>query len=149
MLCLCLYMQVPILEQTEFEYFESDSLPAHLKSLFKLSLFLPSDEFTSYRKWRKVCHLHCVLQIKYFPVCLLSAFVLLVCCLYSKMKLRLIFRDYCSRWGVFCPLHACPTLIRNGINEFNLDCMTTDAQFHDTRANNNTHTVLKPSLKWE
>ncbi|KAG5840761.1 calcium-binding mitochondrial carrier protein SCaMC-2-A [Anguilla anguilla] len=51
MLCLCLY--VPNSDQTEFEYFESNGLPSELKSLFKLSLFLPSQEFSTYRKWRK------------------------------------------------------------------------------------------------
>ncbi|KAL2100100.1 hypothetical protein ACEWY4_004494 [Coilia grayii] len=39
--------------QTAFEYFESNGLPSELKSLFKLSLFLPSEEFSTYRKWRK------------------------------------------------------------------------------------------------
>lgn len=59
MLCLCLYVPVHISEERiEFEYFESESLPAQLKSLFKLSLFLPSQEFDSYRKWRKVCSLY-------------------------------------------------------------------------------------------
>ncbi|XP_059406646.1 calcium-binding mitochondrial carrier protein SCaMC-2-B isoform X6 [Carassius carassius] len=53
MLCLCLYVSVHISERIELQYFESDSLPAQLKSLFKLSLFLPSQEFDSYRKWRK------------------------------------------------------------------------------------------------
>uniref|UniRef100_A0A8C9WLL6 Solute carrier family 25 member 25a n=1 Tax=Scleropages formosus TaxID=113540 RepID=A0A8C9WLL6_SCLFO len=54
MLCLCLYVPVPDSSQAEFEYFESNGLPSELKSLFKLSLFLPSQEFSSYRKWRKV-----------------------------------------------------------------------------------------------
>jgi len=58
MLCLYLYVPVHISERVEFEYFESDSLPAQLTSLFKLSLFLPSQEFDSYRKWRKVCYLY-------------------------------------------------------------------------------------------
>ncbi|XP_018587245.2 calcium-binding mitochondrial carrier protein SCaMC-2-A [Scleropages formosus] len=53
MLCLCLYVPVPDSSQAEFEYFESNGLPSELKSLFKLSLFLPSQEFSSYRKWRK------------------------------------------------------------------------------------------------
>ncbi|KAI1900672.1 hypothetical protein AGOR_G00052320 [Albula goreensis] len=53
MLCLCLYVPVPNSDQTEFEYFESNGLPSELKSLFKLSLFLPSQEFSTYRKWRK------------------------------------------------------------------------------------------------
>ncbi|XP_058632174.1 calcium-binding mitochondrial carrier protein SCaMC-2-B isoform X4 [Onychostoma macrolepis] len=53
MLCLCLYVPVHISERIELQYFESASLPAQLKSLFKLSLFLPSQEFDSYRKWRK------------------------------------------------------------------------------------------------
>uniref|UniRef100_A0A673JPL6 Uncharacterized protein n=1 Tax=Sinocyclocheilus rhinocerous TaxID=307959 RepID=A0A673JPL6_9TELE len=55
MLCLCLYIPVHISERIEFEYFESDSLPAQLKSLFKLSLFLPSQEFDSYRKSVLLC----------------------------------------------------------------------------------------------
>ncbi|KAJ8388751.1 hypothetical protein AAFF_G00129840 [Aldrovandia affinis] len=53
MLCLCLYVPVPNSDQTEFEYFESNGLPSELKSLFKLSLFLPSQEFSTYRKWKK------------------------------------------------------------------------------------------------
>ncbi|MFT7796787.1 calcium-binding mitochondrial carrier protein SCaMC-2-B-like [Arapaima gigas] len=53
MLCLCLYVPVPDSNQAEFEYFESNGLPSELKSLFKLSLFLPSEEFSSYRTWRK------------------------------------------------------------------------------------------------
>ncbi|KAJ8285751.1 hypothetical protein GJAV_G00030520 [Gymnothorax javanicus] len=53
MLCLCLYVPVLTSDQTEFEYFESNGLPSELKSLFKLSLFLPSQEFSTYRKWRK------------------------------------------------------------------------------------------------
>ncbi|XP_006640825.1 calcium-binding mitochondrial carrier protein SCaMC-2-B isoform X8 [Lepisosteus oculatus] len=53
MLCLCLYVPLPNSDQTEFEYFESNGLPSELKSLFKLSLFLPSQEFTTYRKWRQ------------------------------------------------------------------------------------------------
>ncbi|XP_028829564.1 calcium-binding mitochondrial carrier protein SCaMC-2-B isoform X5 [Denticeps clupeoides] len=53
MLCLCLYVPVPSSSQIEFEYFESNGLPSELKSLFKLSLFLPSEEFSAYRKWRK------------------------------------------------------------------------------------------------
>lgn len=54
MLCLCLY--VPVLDTVEgkFEYFESGQLPAELKSLFKLSLFIPSHELITYRRWRKV-----------------------------------------------------------------------------------------------
>ncbi|KAI3372919.1 hypothetical protein L3Q82_023368, partial [Scortum barcoo] len=36
------------------EYFESNGLPSELKSLFnKLSVFLPSQEFSTYQKWRK------------------------------------------------------------------------------------------------
>ncbi|XP_063066450.1 calcium-binding mitochondrial carrier protein SCaMC-2-B isoform X2 [Engraulis encrasicolus] len=53
MLCLCLYVPVPSQHQTAFEYFESNGLPSELKSLFKLSLFLPSEEFSTYRKWRQ------------------------------------------------------------------------------------------------
>ncbi|MBN3319433.1 SCM2B protein, partial [Atractosteus spatula] len=53
MLCLCLYVPLPNSDQTEFEYFESNGLPSELKSLFKLSLFLPSQEFTTYREWRQ------------------------------------------------------------------------------------------------
>ncbi|XP_012693257.1 calcium-binding mitochondrial carrier protein SCaMC-2-B isoform X6 [Clupea harengus] len=53
MLCLSLYVPVPSQNQTAFEYFESNGLPSELKSLFKLRLFLPSEEFSTYRKWRK------------------------------------------------------------------------------------------------
>lgn len=54
MLCLCLY--VPLGEaQTEFQYFESKGLPAELKSIFKLSVFIPSQEFSTYRQWKQVC----------------------------------------------------------------------------------------------
>ncbi|XP_044051160.1 calcium-binding mitochondrial carrier protein SCaMC-2-A [Siniperca chuatsi] len=53
MLSLCLYVPVsnsdPIVE-----HFESNGLPSELKSLFnKLSVFLPSQEFSTYQKWRK------------------------------------------------------------------------------------------------
>ncbi|XP_043541712.1 calcium-binding mitochondrial carrier protein SCaMC-2-like isoform X2 [Chiloscyllium plagiosum] len=53
MLCLCL--TVPVLDnlEREFEYFESERLPAKLKSLFRLSLFIPSQELSTYRKWRQ------------------------------------------------------------------------------------------------
>ncbi|XP_062844281.1 calcium-binding mitochondrial carrier protein SCaMC-2-B isoform X2 [Trichomycterus rosablanca] len=53
MLCLCLYVPVTNAVQTECDYFESNSLPAELKSLFKLSLLLPSQELHTYRKWRQ------------------------------------------------------------------------------------------------
>ncbi|XP_029503991.1 calcium-binding mitochondrial carrier protein SCaMC-2-B isoform X3 [Oncorhynchus nerka] len=53
MLCVCLCVPFPNSEHTEFEYFESNGLPAELKSLFKLSIFLPSQEFSTYRNWRK------------------------------------------------------------------------------------------------
>ncbi|XP_030641776.1 calcium-binding mitochondrial carrier protein SCaMC-2-B isoform X4 [Chanos chanos] len=53
MLCLCFYVPVPNSDQIEFEYFESNGLPSELKSLFKLSLFLPTQELTTYQKWRK------------------------------------------------------------------------------------------------
>ncbi|KAG9335369.1 hypothetical protein JZ751_005291 [Albula glossodonta] len=53
MLCLCFYVPVPGADQAEFEYFESNGLPSELNSLFKLSLFLPSQEFSTYRNWRK------------------------------------------------------------------------------------------------
>ncbi|XP_023696578.1 calcium-binding mitochondrial carrier protein SCaMC-2-A isoform X1 [Paramormyrops kingsleyae] len=53
MLCLCLYVPVSDSDQIEFEYFESNGLPSELKSLFKLSLFLPSQDFSTYQKWRK------------------------------------------------------------------------------------------------
>ncbi|XP_020325792.2 calcium-binding mitochondrial carrier protein SCaMC-2-B-like [Oncorhynchus kisutch] len=53
MLGLCLYVPVPNSDAAEFEYFESNGLPSELKSLFKLSVFLPSQEFSTYRKWRK------------------------------------------------------------------------------------------------
>lgn len=54
MLCLCLYVPVTNSDRVEVEYFESDGLPLELKSLFKLSVLLPSQEFSTYRNWRKV-----------------------------------------------------------------------------------------------
>lgn len=54
MLCLCLYVPVLGESQTEFEYFESKGLPAELKSIFRLSLFIPSQEFSTYRQWKQV-----------------------------------------------------------------------------------------------
>ena len=54
MLCLCLYVPVFGEAQTEFEYFESKGLPAELKSIFRLSLLIPSQEFSTYRQWKQV-----------------------------------------------------------------------------------------------
>lgn len=55
MLGLCLYVPVSNSDPVEVEYFESNGLPSELKSLFnKLSVFLPSQEFSTYQKWRKV-----------------------------------------------------------------------------------------------
>ena len=55
MLGLCLYVPVSNSDPIEVEYFESNGLPSELKSLFdKLSVFLPSEEFSTYQKWRKV-----------------------------------------------------------------------------------------------
>uniref|UniRef100_A0A8C1VCN1 Uncharacterized protein n=1 Tax=Cyprinus carpio TaxID=7962 RepID=A0A8C1VCN1_CYPCA len=54
MLCLCLYVPVHNSDQVEVEYFESNGLPSELKSLKSLSVLLPSQEFSTYRKWRKV-----------------------------------------------------------------------------------------------
>ncbi|XP_071368621.1 calcium-binding mitochondrial carrier protein SCaMC-2-A [Centroberyx affinis] len=53
MLGLCLYVPVPNSDPIEVEYFESNGLPSELKSLFKLSMFLPSQEFSTYQRWRK------------------------------------------------------------------------------------------------
>ncbi|KAM4576834.1 calcium-binding mitochondrial carrier protein SCaMC-2-A isoform 2-T2 [Odontesthes bonariensis] len=54
MLGLCLYVPMSNSEAVEVEYFESNGLPSELKSLFdKLSVFLPSEEFSTYQKWRK------------------------------------------------------------------------------------------------
>ncbi|XP_015500398.1 mitochondrial adenyl nucleotide antiporter SLC25A25 isoform X5 [Molothrus aeneus] len=53
MLCLCLYVPVFGERQTEFEYFESKGLPAELKSIFRLSLLIPSQEFSTYRQWKQ------------------------------------------------------------------------------------------------
>ncbi|KAK7933756.1 hypothetical protein WMY93_004652 [Mugilogobius chulae] len=54
MLGLCLYVPVSNADPVEVEYFESNGLPSELKSLFnKLSVFLPSQEFSAYQKWRK------------------------------------------------------------------------------------------------
>lgn len=55
MLCLCLYVPLIGEAQTEFQYFESKGLPAELKSIFKLSVFIPSQEFSTYRQWKRVC----------------------------------------------------------------------------------------------
>lgn len=55
MLGLCLYVPVSNSDPIEVEYFESNALPSELKSLFnKLSVFLPSQEFSTYQRWRKV-----------------------------------------------------------------------------------------------
>lgn len=55
MLGLCLYVPVSNSDPVEVEYFESNGLPSELKSLFnKLSVFLPSQEFSTYQKWRQV-----------------------------------------------------------------------------------------------
>ncbi|KAG5281530.1 hypothetical protein AALO_G00073290 [Alosa alosa] len=53
MLSLCLYVPVSNSDPIEVDYFESNGLPSELKSLFKLSVLLPSQEFTTYQKWRK------------------------------------------------------------------------------------------------
>ncbi|CAL8333918.1 unnamed protein product [Arctogadus glacialis] len=53
MLGLCLYVPIPYSDPIEVQYFESDRLPTELKSLFKLSVFLPSQELSKYQKWRK------------------------------------------------------------------------------------------------
>lgn len=54
MLGLCLYVPVSNSDPVAVEYFESNGLPSELKSLFnKLSVFLPSEEFSTYQKWRK------------------------------------------------------------------------------------------------
>lgn len=55
MLGLCLYVPGSNSDSVEVEYFESNGLPSELKSLFnKLSVFLPSQELSTYQKWRKV-----------------------------------------------------------------------------------------------
>ncbi|XP_041431168.1 calcium-binding mitochondrial carrier protein SCaMC-2 isoform X4 [Xenopus laevis] len=53
MLCLSLYVPVFDQSQAEFQYFESDELPSELKSIFSLSLLIPSQEFSNYRQWRQ------------------------------------------------------------------------------------------------
>ncbi|XP_077457484.1 calcium-binding mitochondrial carrier protein SCaMC-2-A-like [Stigmatopora argus] len=54
MLSLCLYVPVSNSDPVEVDYFESNGLPTELNSLFnKLSVFLPSQEFSTYQKWRK------------------------------------------------------------------------------------------------
>ncbi|XP_051924965.1 calcium-binding mitochondrial carrier protein SCaMC-2-A [Hippocampus zosterae] len=54
MLALCLYVPVSNSDPVEVDYFESNGLPTELNSLFnKLSVFLPSQEFSTYQKWRK------------------------------------------------------------------------------------------------
>lgn len=55
MLGLCLYVPASNSDPIEVEYFESNGLPSELKSVFnQLSVFLPSREFSTYQKWRKV-----------------------------------------------------------------------------------------------
>lgn len=55
MLGLCLYVPVSNSDPVEVEYFESNGLPSELKTLFnRLSVFLPSQEFSAYQRWRKV-----------------------------------------------------------------------------------------------
>ncbi|XP_054628380.1 calcium-binding mitochondrial carrier protein SCaMC-2-A [Dunckerocampus dactyliophorus] len=54
MLALCLYVPVSNSDPVEVDYFESNGLPSELNSLFtKLSVFLPSQEFSTYQRWRK------------------------------------------------------------------------------------------------
>ncbi|XP_054466345.1 calcium-binding mitochondrial carrier protein SCaMC-2-A [Anoplopoma fimbria] len=54
MLGLCLYVPVSNADPVEVKYFESNGLPSELKSLFEqLSVFLPSQEFSAYQRWRK------------------------------------------------------------------------------------------------
>ncbi|XP_056274789.1 calcium-binding mitochondrial carrier protein SCaMC-2-A [Pseudoliparis swirei] len=54
MLGLCLYVPVSNADPVEVDCFESKGLPSQLKSLFnKLSVFLPSQEFSAYKRWRK------------------------------------------------------------------------------------------------
>nr|XP_057926201.1 calcium-binding mitochondrial carrier protein SCaMC-2-A [Doryrhamphus excisus] len=54
MLALCLYVPVSNSDPVEVDYFESNGLPSELNSLFtKLSVFLPSQEFSAYQRWRK------------------------------------------------------------------------------------------------
>lgn len=55
MLGLCLYVPVSNSDKIEVDIFESKGLPSELKSVFnKLSVFLPSQEFSTYQKWRQV-----------------------------------------------------------------------------------------------
>ena len=51
---LCLYVPVSNVDHNDFEYFESNGLPHGIKSVLKLSLFLPSHELMTYRTWKKV-----------------------------------------------------------------------------------------------
>ncbi|XP_040011612.1 calcium-binding mitochondrial carrier protein SCaMC-2-A [Xiphias gladius] len=54
MLGLFLYVPVSNSDRVAVECFESKGLPSELKSVFdKLSVFLPSQEFTTYQRWRK------------------------------------------------------------------------------------------------
>ncbi|XP_061752393.1 calcium-binding mitochondrial carrier protein SCaMC-2-A [Nerophis ophidion] len=54
MLALCLYVPVSNSDPVEVEYFETNGLPSELNSLFnQLSVFLPSQEFSTYQRWRK------------------------------------------------------------------------------------------------
>ncbi|XP_061625144.1 calcium-binding mitochondrial carrier protein SCaMC-2-A [Phyllopteryx taeniolatus] len=54
MLALCLYVPISNSDPVEVDYFESNGLPTELNSLFsKLSVVLPSQEFSTYQRWRK------------------------------------------------------------------------------------------------
>lgn len=57
MLCLCLTVLLPGETPTEFQYFESRGLPSELKSIFRLSVLIPSQEFSTFRRWKQVCAL--------------------------------------------------------------------------------------------
>lgn len=55
MLGLVLYVPVSNSDPVEVECFESNGLPTELKSVFQtLSVLLPSQEFSTYQRWRKV-----------------------------------------------------------------------------------------------
>lgn len=78
MLCLCLYVPLIGEAQTEFQYFESEGLPAELKSIFKLSVFIPSQEFSTFRQWKQVCTRDRARRWK--AVGISSVFVVAECC---------------------------------------------------------------------
>lgn len=93
LMCLCLYVPVSNVDHNEFEYFETNGLPSEIKSVFKLSLFLPSHELTTYRTWKKVWMNTCFALI---------IFDLLSMCLSVIMLWPVLTNSFCQMWNTSC-----------------------------------------------